>query len=277
MTDASPLRVVSLESRREAEMARMLERRGVVVLRAPSMREVPLTDQTEALAFGEVLVRGGCDVLVLLTGVGTAMLVDALATRWPRADVIAALARIALCCRGPKPVAALKDLGLGPAVVAPEPNTWRDLVTAMATLELATRRVWVQEYGRRNEALLAELRARGALVRAVPIYAWRLPEDTAPLARGVDALCDGGADAVVFTSAHQLDNLLDFAKGAGRLEALTDALRQRVLVASIGPVTSGALREAGIVPDLEPEHPKMGHLVLALAAQGAAKLAEKRG
>lgn len=277
MTDAIPLRVVSLESRREAELARMLERRGAVVLRAPSMREVSLTDQTEALAFGEVLFRGECDVLVLLTGVGTRMLVDALATRWPRADVIEAIGRTTVCCRGPKPVAVLKDMGLRPAVLAPEPNTWRELVAAMATLDLATRRVWVQEYGRRNEALLADLRARGADVRAVPIYAWRLPEDTAPLARGLDALCDGGADAVVFTSAHQLDNLLDFARDAGRRDALTDALRRRVLVASIGPVTSDALRDAGIAPDLEPEHPKMGHLVLTLAAQGAAKLAAKRG
>ena len=277
VTDPSPLRVVSLESRREAEMARMLERRGAVVLRAPSMREVSLADQTEALAFGEVLLRGECDVLVLLTGVGTRMLVDALATRWPREEIIAAIARTTVCCRGPKPVAVLKELGLRPAVLAPEPNTWRELEAAMAALDLATRRVWVQEYGRRNEALLAALRARGAVVSAVPIYAWRLPEDTAPLARGVDALCDGGADVVVFTSAHQLDNLLAFAQDAGRRDALLDALRRRVLVASIGPVTSDALREAGVAPDLEPEHPKMGHLVLALESQGAAKLAEKRG
>jgi uroporphyrinogen-III synthase len=274
--DAIPLRVVCLESRREEEMARMLERRGATVLRAPSMREVPLADQTEALAFGEVLFAGGCDVLVLLTGVGTRMLVDALATRWPRVDVATAIGRTTLCCRGPKPVAALKDLGLRPAVLAPEPNTWRELVGAMEALELTGRRVWVQEYGRRNESLLAALRARGADVRAVPIYAWRLPEDTTPLARGLAALCDGGADAVVFTSAHQLDNLLAFARAQGRAEAMMEALQRRVLVASIGPVTSDALREAGIAADMEPEHPKMGHLVLALAAEGAAKLTAKR-
>lgn len=254
----------------------MLERRGAVVLRAPSMREVSLADQTDALAFGEVLFTGGCDVLVLLTGVGTRMLVDALGTRWPRADVVDALSRATLCCRGPKPVAALKEMGLRPGVLAPEPNTWRELVDAMETLDLRGRNVWVQEYGRRNHVLLDALSARGADVRAVPVYAWRLPEDTAPLGRAVDALCEGGADAVVFTSAQQLDHLFRIAEQGGRLDALRQAFRRRVLVASIGPVTSDALREAGVEPDLEPDHPKMGHLVLVVAEQGVRKLADKR-
>ena len=30
-------------------------------------------------------------------------------------------------------------------------------------------------------------------------------------------------------------------------------------------------------PDIEPEHPKLGHLMVALATQGAEKLAQKRG
>ena len=67
MTD--PLKVVSLESRRSDDMARMLERYGFTAIAAPSMREVPLDDQVEALAFGDVLLAGQCDVLVLLTGV----------------------------------------------------------------------------------------------------------------------------------------------------------------------------------------------------------------
>ena len=254
----------------------MLERRGLVVVRAPSLREVPLADQTEALAFGEVLLAGDCDVLVLLTGVGTRMLGEALATRWPRAEVVAAFARTQLCCRGPKPVAALKELGLRPAVVAPEPNTWRELVQAMEPLALESRRVWVQEYGRRNQALLDALTARGAFVHAVPTYAWRLPEDTTPLQRAIDALCDGGADAISFTSAQQLDHLLVLAESMGRGPALRVALAQRVLVASIGPVTTEALREAGIHADVEPDHPKLGHLVLALAEHGPSRLAQKR-
>ena len=42
-----------------------------------------------------------------------------------------ALRKLAIAARGPKPVAALREMGLTPAVVAPEPNTWRELLKAL--------------------------------------------------------------------------------------------------------------------------------------------------
>ena len=50
------------------------------------MREVPLTDQHEALSFGEALLAGDVDVLILLTGVGTRMLIATLSARWPKEE-----------------------------------------------------------------------------------------------------------------------------------------------------------------------------------------------
>src|SRR5262245_44218221 len=190
MTVRLALRTISLESRRSDELVRLLSRHGLQPIAAPSLREVPLSDQSEALALGEALASGECDLLVLLTGVGTRALVDALATRWPKSEIVAWLGRVKLACRGPKPVAVLKELGLKPALTAPEPNTWRELIEALSALELRGLRVWVQEYGRSNESLLAELRARGAQVQSAAVYAWRLPEDTAPLEHAVDLLCD---------------------------------------------------------------------------------------
>jgi uroporphyrinogen-III synthase len=277
MTVQVALRTVSLESRRSDELLRLLERHGLVPIAAPSMREVPLEDQTQALAFGEALLGGECDLLVLLTGVGARALIDALATRWPRERILAALSGVQLACRGPKPVAVLKELALKPHVVAPEPNTWRELAAALGALDLRGRRVWVQEYGRPNETLLATLRERGAHVRSAAVYAWQLPEDIGPLERAVDALCDGGAEALLVTSAQQLEHLFEVAERKGRRAALIDALRARVLIASIGPLTSEALVELGLRADLEPEHPKMGHLVKAVAADGVRALARKRG
>src|SRR5262245_47323485 len=72
------LRTISLESRRSGELARLLERHGMVALQAPSLREVPLEDQTDAARFGRALFANECDVLVLLTGVGARALISAL-------------------------------------------------------------------------------------------------------------------------------------------------------------------------------------------------------
>jgi uroporphyrinogen-III synthase len=276
MTVRIALRTVSLESRRSDEQARLLERHGLQAIAAPSMREVPLADQAEALAFGAALLGGECDVLVLLTGVGTRTLVAALATRWPQADVVAALGRTVLVCRGPKPLAALKELGLKPGLTAPEPNTWRELVAALGTIELSGKRVFVQEYGRPNDALLDALRARGAEVRSAAVYGWQLPEDLRPLERAVDLLCEGGAEVLMLTSGQQLEHLLQVAAQRGRKDALLDALRSQVVVASIGPVTSEALAEHGVRADLTPVHSKMGHLVKLVAEHGLHALEQKR-
>ena len=186
------LRVVSFESRRSAEMAELIRNYGGEPIQAPSMREVPLTDQREALGFGETLLAGDWDVLILLTGVGTRMLIAACATRWPKDEVVKALGRLTLVCRGPKPIAALKEVGLAPALTVPEPNTWRDLLSELdRKLPVAGKRVAVQEYGARNEELLAGLRQRGARVTAVPVYGWALPEDMRPLSAAIDRLAAG--------------------------------------------------------------------------------------
>ena len=271
------LRVVSFESRRSAEMAELIRNYGGEPIQAPSMREVPLADQHEAFAFGEALLAGQHDVLILLTGVGTRMLIAALSTRWPRDDVVAALGRLTLMCRGPKPVAALKEVGLVPALTVPEPNTWRDLLSELeGKLPIAGQRVAVQEYGVRNEELLVGLRQQGARVTTVPVYAWALPEDTAPLRAAIERVASRAVEVALFSSATQVDHVFRVADEMGQGDSLREAFRGSTVVASIGPITTAALHAHGVEPDLHPEHAKMGHLVAEVARQAAELLERKR-
>jgi len=271
------LRVVSFESRRSAEVAELIRNHGGTPMQAPSMREIPLADQHEALAFGEALVGGSFDILILLTGVGTRLLITTLATRRPREEVVAGLGRLTLVCRGPKPIAALREVGLVPTLAVPEPNTWRDLLSALdGMLPIAGKRVAVQEYGARNEELLAGLRQRGAQVATVPVYGWALPEDTAPMRAAIERLVAREVDAVLVSSATQIDNVFHVAAEIGAADALREALQERTVVGSIGPITTAALQHHGVEPDLQPEHPRIGHLVAEIARQATVLLERKR-
>src|SRR5216683_4008373 len=273
----SGLRVVSFESRRSAEMAELIRHYGGEPIQAPSLREIPLADQHEALAFGEALLAGDQDVLILLTGVGTRLLLATLTARWPKEEVMVALGRLTLVCRGPKPIAALKEVGLVPALAVPEPNTWRDLLAELdRTLAIGGRRVAVQEYGARNEELLAGLRQRGARVTTVTVYAWALPEDIAPLRAAIERVAAGEVEVALFSSATQIDHVFRLAVEIGRADALREAFRGKTVVASIGPITTAALQEHGVEPDLHPEHPKIGHLVAEVARQATELLERKR-
>src|ERR1700734_1454357 len=99
------LRVLSLESRRAVEMAKLIENYGGRAVIAPSMREVPLESNTEALAFARALFAGGFDMVIFLTGVGTRALARVVETIFPLDQYLAALRKVAVVARGPKPVA----------------------------------------------------------------------------------------------------------------------------------------------------------------------------
>ncbi|HEU4400605.1 MAG TPA: uroporphyrinogen-III synthase, partial [Candidatus Polarisedimenticolia bacterium] len=270
------LQVAAFESRLADEMAHLILYHGGRPLVAPSMREIPLEENREALAFGERLLAGECDVLILLTGIGARTLVEALETRHPRARVLEALARVQRVCRGPKPVAALRSLGLDPGITVPEPNTWVELLRTLdEKTPVGGRRVAVQEYGVSNDELIQGLRERGAEVIRVPLYRWAFPEDLAPLHAAIEAIAGGRVDVVLFTNTHQVDNVLRAARESGLEERLRAALA-RLVVASVGPIASQGLREAGLPVDLEPPHPKMGPLVREASLRCREILAAKR-
>src|SRR5438045_4103540 len=131
MSGFAGLRVVSLESRRAPELAKLIATYGGEAIVAPSMREVPLESNTEALAFAAALIEGKFDMVIFLTGVGARALLNVVETAHKRDEYIASLQRVKVVARGPKPVAALREIGVTPAITAPEPNTWHELLSAL--------------------------------------------------------------------------------------------------------------------------------------------------
>jgi len=184
---------------------------------------------------------------------------------------------VSLVARGPKPIAALRELGLTPEIAVPEPNTWRDVLQALdGRKSVAGIRIAVQEYGVSNAELLEGLTQRGAAVTRVPVYRWALPEETAPLSRVLDAILAGDVDVVLFTNAVQVEHVLQLLTPDRKVERLREVLR-RMVVASIGEIASARLRSYDLPVDLEPTHSKMGILVKEASERAHALLRKKRG
>ena len=270
------LRVASLESRRAEDIERMIARFGGVPFVSPSMREVPMGHNRAAIEFANRLITGGIDVVIFLTGVGTRSLVQQVERHVDRAQFLAAMSDVKTVVRGPKPLTVLKEFGITPTIVVPEPNTWRDILATLdAKLPVANLVVGLQEYGITNRSLVAGLEARGATVESVHVYDWALPEDCGPLEANIRRIVGGEIDVVMFTSANQVVNLLKLADELGVLDELRAGFRN-VVVASIGPTTSEMLRNEELPVDMEPSHPKMGHLVTEAAEKAGELLARKR-
>ncbi len=257
----SPLHVCSFESRRATEMASLIERHGGKATLAPSMQEVALTDNVEALRFAELIFAGEFDIVVFLTGVGATALCDAICTKHDQQKFLDHLDQLTTIVRGPKPHAVLRDWKVHIDHRAQEPNTWREIVEIMDQhLDVNGSRIAIQEYGIVNHDLHKALQSRGAETTSVPIYRWALPDDTGPLESAIRSTCDRQFDLLLFTSAQQVRHVFEVAETMGLRDKWL-ALASKTTIGSIGPTTTDALAEYGLTADMEPSHPKMAHLV----------------
>ncbi len=272
------LRVGALESRMASEMERLIARHGGIPIVAPSMQEVPLSEHSHALAFGETLVSGNIDVVVFLTGVGCRTLLEILETQFSRETIKNALENVIIVTRGPKPGGVIKSFELQPHIQVPEPNTWRDILHTLDNSypgALTGKKVAVQEYGVSNPELLEGLTKRGAQVTPIPIYKWTMPDDLQPLKKLVEQILKGEIPVLLITNAIQVDHLVKVVEEKSTINQLEPLLR-KMMVASIGQLTSEQLRHHGFPVDLEPSHSKMGVLVKEASQQAHSILATKR-
>jgi uroporphyrinogen-III synthase len=260
--------VAFLESRRAAEVARMIERQGGIPSVTPTLREVPVADDALRAWLARLADRA-FDVVIFLTGVGCRILLDA-ATRTQVADAtLSGLAAARVVARGPKPVQVLKEHGVRIDYVPPEPNTSDELLTELIRWDLPGKRIGLQCYGGTTpflERLRAGLIGAGATVDEIMPYQWEGPLDERPIRDLIARCLTGQLDALAVMSSSQIHNLFAVAEEHDQAMELRDALNDpRVLIAAVGPVTRDAIEGHGVRVDLEPEHPKMGPLITAIA------------
>ena len=176
-----------------------------------------------------------------------------------------ALGAATIVCRGPKPTAVVRRYGLEPTLVPQKPFTTKEVLEALAPVDLAGRDVALVHYGERNTALADALRARGAHLEEACPYEWALPENLEPL-RALVRDTATQLDAIAFTSQVQVRNLFHGGRRDGTAaSSLPRPSMRDIIVAAVGPVCADALKEVGVTPDVQPADPKMGPLLTALA------------
>jgi uroporphyrinogen-III synthase len=244
-------RIVVPETRELALFQRMLEERGAVCLACPMIAIHDAPDPAPVLAWLRRFIAQPADDLILLTGEGLRRLV-ALAERNALRDAfVAALAQPRKITRGPKPVRALREIGLH-GDLSPDEPTSEGVIRLLTPLDLRGRRVGVQLYpDNAHEALLGHLKAAAASVDTVLPYVYASSAEDAQVVAAIEDMAEGRVDAIAFTSGPQVRRLRDVAKKHGRSDTLQAAL-SRVVVAAIGPVVAAELEALGVTPNVAP-------------------------
>lgn len=243
-------RIVVPESRELDLFVAMLEREGAEAIRCPLVRILDVVDEAPVAAWLETLRAGGFDDLVLYTGEGVKRLCAVAEREGLRDAFVASLARARRIVRGPKPTRVLRTLGLAPDIQA-EPATTAGLMAALGALDLSGRRIGIQAYPDLPDAIDGFLRERGATVARVLPYRYADDREDHRVADVIARMAAGEVDLIAFTSRPQVERLVAVAAARDLAGALADAMG-RVLVASVGPVTTEAVRKAGWPVAAEP-------------------------
>jgi uroporphyrinogen-III synthase len=257
--------VAILETRSGAHLGELIARRGGIPMLAPALEEVPDVDDEAVAALLAAWRTRPFKIVIFQTGVGTRALFQATDAAGLTGELLGFLSSSTVVVRGPKPVGELNARGVRIDLRAATPFTTEMVLAALSEVPMQGARVLVQRYGAANQLLRESLQGRGAEVEEIATYRWALPADTQPLTELLAALGRSGVDAVVFTSAVQIHNLYAVAEQSGRASDLAEQLN-RLVVASIGPVCSRALREHGVRPSFEADPPKLGPLIAGLDA-----------
>ena len=272
------MRVGITADRRADDQIQLLRRRGATVLHGPTMRIVPLADDSDLAAVTRALLADPPSVVVATTGQGFRGWLG-VADEWGQGDVLrTALADATLLARGPKARGAIRGAGLREAWSAAATEASPEVLAHLldgGVGDLAGRRVAVQLHGDPMTSFLSALRSAGADVVEVHVYRWEPPPDLAAVDALLDAACADELDAVTFTSAPAVEGLLLRARERGVVDALLAAFAAGVTACCVGPVTAAALERLG-TPWISPERFRLGAMVRRLEEHRGAGVAAAR-
>ncbi|MFB9785954.1 uroporphyrinogen-III synthase [Microbacterium sp. AG157] len=249
--------------RRSGELSAALERHGARVRVAPALTIIPHVDDDELIAATRQLVADPPDVVVATTGVGFRGWMETADEAGLHDELSAVLQRARIVARGPKARGAIQQAGFEADWVA-ESETSAELRDFLVAEGIAGLHVAVQHHGSGADGLDDAFEAAGARVTSLTIYRWGPPPDPEAVAASTRQVARGEIDAVLFTSAPAAREWILAAERAEALAGVASRARDgRVLIAAVGPITAGPLRDAGIDP-LVPDRGRLGALVRAV-------------
>lgn len=231
----------------------MLEAEGAQTLRCPLISILDAADPVPLLKWLGELSRGEFTDVIFLTGEGMRRLWSVACKHKIEARVHQGLARVRKITRGPKPARALHDVGLAPDL-SPSPPTSAGIIAHLETerSDLSGRIFGVQLFGDDPGTALVEfLRSNEARVVTVSPYTYAPASDDDRVVELIEALIQLRVDAVAFTTAPQVERLWQVAERRN-LRAALDAALPKLVVAAVGPVVAGALKDRGHQPGVIP-------------------------
>lgn len=261
-------RILILETREEAQFSRLLQEQGADVLQCPMFTIHDAPDPAPVEAWIRLFIARPFDDLVLMTGEGLRRMMKVARRIGVDQDFIAAIAKAKRYARGPKPVRALREIGLE-ANLQTETPTSEGVAAMLAQQDLKGHRVGLQLYPDKDHGkLIGAIASYGASVETVLPYVYDGEAADSNIVAAIGEMVARRVDAIALTSSGQVRRLIDVARAHNCEDKLRAGLAQTP-VASVGPVVSDELKAYGLHTDIYPANDSffMKPLISAMALE----------
>mgnify|MGYP000288939487 CR=1 FL=1 len=241
-------RVIALaEGRQLEDLAQLLAKDEAIIRRCPMIGIHDTPDEASVRTWLAELSSGRFDFIILLTGEGLRRLAGFAERSGQKEVMVEALRRTPILVRGPKPIQALRELGLAPTWTAIKPTT-QGVIETLQAIPLSGKVVGLQSYPQADDTLEKFLLASGARPQVVRPYIYAPAAEAEQVADLLRDVADGKIDAIIFTSAPQVERIYEVAADRGLAVNWS-----RTHVAAVGPVVAEALRRRGAPVHVCPE------------------------
>ncbi len=244
--------LITRASRQAFGLSDPLRQRGADVIEIPTIEISPAASYA---ALDNALIKIDHYDTLILTSVNG---VEVLFERYNRLGLpIVDIQHLLVVAIGPATARAIQSEGLAVSIV-PEKYVAESVVEALRGKLFKNSRVLLVRAKVARDFLPDELRKDGATVDVIEAYETKVPEGAANRLKDVFASPSRRPHMVTFTSSSTATNFLSLLGQDPR------KLLEEVKLASIGPVTSATLRQAGLEPDVEAREYTMEGLVMAI-------------
>ncbi|GFK93815.1 Uroporphyrinogen-III C-methyltransferase [Fundidesulfovibrio magnetotacticus] len=250
--------VVVTRSREQAsDLVRLLTDLGACAWEFPTIEVAPLADPAPVR---EALGRLNCFDWLVFTSV------NGVKCFFAEMDAMAldarALGGLKVAAIGPATAQALAERGIR-ADFVPEKYVAESVVEGLLALQIGGKRVLIPRAAQAREVLPEELARAGAQVEVLPVYETKLAQQDPD--EVLAAIEEGEIHFLTFTSSSTVDNFFQVVPAAR-----VAALRDKLTIACIGPVTAATLKKHGFEPDVQPENYTIPALAQSLVRAAAA-------
>ncbi|MFQ6134540.1 MAG: uroporphyrinogen-III synthase [Nitrososphaerales archaeon] len=244
--------VITRPKHQAGDLAEIVTRLGGRPRIVPTVEIGPVSNLEDVKKPLSLIASGKADVIIFMSQNGVLSFITLSEKLGLKDDALKSLSRMQVVAIGSKTRKRLEEQGVR-VDLTPADHSSNGLAETLSRLDLGGKVIAIPRTDRPTDYLTKKLAGRSAEIVQFPIYETRLPADRTEVLNLIEDILNGRVDIITFTSSATARNLFHIAEEHRLADQLRNMLNEKVVVASIGPVTKSTLESLGVNVHVTPQ------------------------